>query len=133
VSVRVYLPATSGLLAVLREQGRLPGPVRAHAVTGALREGWPEADEESLEYAATMAAAAASAALRGEDDKPRRYVVAVDLPEVAPLAEEDPTLVEAGTEVVLERVASILADTEDDADEDDDLAWFATQELPYLG
>jgi len=133
VTARVYVPATSGLLAVLRDEGRLSGPVRAHAVTDALRSAWPEADEESLEYAATMAAAAGSAALRAAEDRPRRYVVAADVPGIAPVAGEDPTLVEVAADVVLKRVASILADTEDDPDEDDDLAWYATQELPYLG
>jgi hypothetical protein len=137
VSVRVYVPVTSGLLAVLRDEGRLSGPLRAHAVTDELRSAWPEADEESLEYAATMAAAATSAALRAGDDRPRRFVVAADVPDVAPVAGDDPTLVDVAADVVLKRVAAILADPEDrpdlEADEDDELAWFATQELPYLG
>jgi len=141
VSVRVYVPATSGLLGVLQAEGRLPGPVRAHAVTDELRAAWPEADEESLEYAAMMAAAATSAGLRGAEDRPRRYVVAADVPEVSAVPGEDPSLVDVAADVVLKRVAAIHADTEDrtdldgpDGDEepDDDLAWFATQELPYL-
>ncbi len=137
MSVRIYLPATSSLLATLHAEGRLPGPLRAHAVTDALRGEWPEGDEESLEYAAMMAAAAGSPALRGGEDRPRRYVVAADVATVVPVPGEDPTLVDVAADVVLKRVAAVHADTEDhvggdEAGEDDDLAWFATQELPYL-
>ncbi|WP_425489942.1 DUF6912 family protein [Nocardioides ungokensis] len=90
MSVRVYVPVTSPLLATLVAEGRLPGPLRAHAVTEALRDGWPEADEESWEYAALMAAAADSAALRQAGDVPRRYVVAADVPAADPVPGEDP-------------------------------------------
>jgi hypothetical protein len=132
VSVRVYVPVTSPVLAALVAEGRLPGPLRAHAVTGALREGWPEADEESWEYAALMAAAADSAALRQAGDLPRRYVVAADVPAADPVAGEDPTLVDVAADVVWKNVAAAHVDTDDDADEDDDLAWFATQEIRHL-
>ena len=90
VSVRIYLPATSSLLATLHSEGRLPGPLRAHAVTEALRGEWPEGDEESLEYAAMMAAAAGSPGLRGGADRPRRYVVAADVPAVVPVPGRTP-------------------------------------------
>nr|WP_218852009.1 hypothetical protein [Nocardioides panaciterrulae] len=144
------MPATSSLLAALQSEGRLAGPLRAHAVTDALRAQWPEGDEESLEYAAMMAAAADSRSLRGVEDRPRRYVVAADVPDVVPVPGEDPTLVDVAVDLVLKRVAAVHADTEDEdagdqdagdqagdqagdrSGEDDDLAWFATQELPYL-
>jgi ABC-type Fe3+ transport system substrate-binding protein len=131
VSVRVYVPATSSLLASLVAEGRLAGPMRAHAVTDALQADWPEGDEESWEYAALMAAAAASAQLRGSGDRPRRCVVAADVPAVAPVAGEDPTLVDVAADVVWKNVAAAHLDTTDDADEDDDLAWFATQEIQH--
>ena len=132
MSVRVYVPVTSSVLASLVAEGRLPGPLRAHAVTEALRTGWPEGDDESWEYAALMAAAADSAEQRGSEDRPRRYVVAADVPGVEPVPGEDPTLVDVAADVVWKNVAAAHVDTADDADEDDDLAWFATQEMQYL-
>ena len=132
MSVRVYVPVTSRVLATLVAEGRLSGPLRAHAVTGALRDGWPEADEESWEYAALMAAAADSAALWQAGDVPRRYVVAADVPAADPVPGEDPTLVDVAADVVWKNVAAAHVDTVDDADEDDDLAWFATQEIRHL-
>jgi hypothetical protein len=136
VSERVYVPVTSTSLAALVAEGRLAGPLRAHAVTAALRDGWPEADEESWEYAALMAAAADSAAARGSNDAPRRYVLAVDVPAVTPAPGEDPTLVDVAADVVWKNVASAHVDTADwgpaGPDEDDDLAWFATQEIRFL-
>lgn len=135
MSVRVYVPATSSTLASLVAEGRLSGPLRAHAVTEALRADWPEGDEESLEYAALMAAAASSAALRSAADRPRRYVVAADVPSVEPVPGDDPTLVDVAADVPWKNVASAHVDTVDraeGADEDDDLAWFATQEIKHL-
>ncbi len=132
MSVRVYVPATSSLLASLVAEGRLSGPLRAHAVTDALQADWPEGDEESWEYAALMAAAADSAQLRGSGDRPRRCVVAADVPSVLPVPGEDPTLVDVAADVVWKNVAAAHVDTTDDADEDDDLAWFATQEIQHL-
>jgi hypothetical protein len=132
MSVRVYLPLTSSVLASLVAEGRLPGPLRAHAVTEALRAGWPEGDDESWEYVALMAAAADSVEQRGSEDRPRRYVVAADVPGVEPVPGEDPTLVDVAADVVWKNVAAAHVDTADDADEDDDLAWFATQEMQYL-
>ena len=132
MSVRVYVPVTASTLAALVAEGRLDGPLRAHAVTPALQEAWPEADDEAWEYAALMAAAATSAGLRGPGDRPRRYVVAADVPSYDPVAGEDPTLVDVAADVPWKNVASAHVDTVDDADEDDDLAWFATQEIRHL-
>ncbi|MFI5936710.1 DUF6912 family protein [Actinoplanes sp. NPDC051494] len=75
--VRVYVPATVPLLAVLKESGQLgDGPVYAHAVTPALREWYAEGDEEELEYVAfTRAAQAALQLLRHDPKAPRRRVV----------------------------------------------------------
>jgi ABC-type Fe3+ transport system substrate-binding protein len=123
VTVRVYLPVTSSGLAGLVAEGRLAGPFRAHAVTDALRVEWADGDDEAWEYAALMAAAATSAGLQGSGDAPRRYVIAADVPSVVPVPGDDPTLVD---------VAAAHVDTEDHPDDDDDLAWFATQEIAHL-
>lgn len=132
---RVYVPLTSTLLARLVGEGRLDGPFRAHAVTDALRVEWPEGDEESWEYAALMAAAATSAGLRGSGDTARRIVIAADVPSVVAVPGEDPTLVDIAADIPWKNVAAAHVDTvdrADDADEDDDLSWFATQEIPHL-
>jgi uncharacterized protein DUF6912 len=132
VSTRIYLPLTSSRLAALVADGRLDGPFRAHAVTDALRTGWPDGDEEAWEYAALMAAAATSAGLRRAGDAPRRYVLAVDVRTVVPVPGDDPTVVDVPDDVPLRNVAAAHVDTEDGADEDEDLAWFATQEIGHL-
>ncbi|QDY06667.1 hypothetical protein FJK98_05315 [Micromonospora sp. HM134] len=78
--VRVYVPATVPMLALLRERG-LPAS-GGHAVTPGLREWYAEGDEEELEYVAfTRAAQDALQLLREDADAPRRrVVVSVDLP-----------------------------------------------------
>lgn len=108
MSARVYVPTTLTGLAGFVDAGVIPGS--AEHLTA------PDDGEES-EYATLMTAAAASAALL---EGPGRRVVVVA--EVA-----DP----AG-DIPVERVVAVHVDTEDDADEDDDLAWFATQEIPDL-
>lgn len=132
MSVRVYLPVSAADLAGLVAERRLPGPRRAHAVTSALREAWPEGDDDGWEYAALMAAAS-------ESRDGRRRVVAADVGEVAAVdlpdgseGEPAPTLVEVTHDVVWRQVAAAHVDVVDGADEDDDLAWFATQEIPDL-
>lgn len=132
MSERVYIPATSALLVRLVAEGRLDGPFRAHAVTDALRAEWADGDEDSWEYAALMAAAAASVGLRASGDVPRRYVVAADVPSVVPVPGDDPTLVDVTADVPWKNVAAAHVDLVDDASEDDDLAWFATQEIAHL-
>ncbi|MCV2488629.1 hypothetical protein OF117_04575 [Geodermatophilus sp. YIM 151500] len=95
--MRVYLPATTTVLRTLVEQGRLPGPHTAFAVTGDLRRFYEvsdaEADLEELEYAALLAAARASLRLLDGDPfaAPRRAVLAADVPDVAveELGEDD--------------------------------------------
>lgn len=81
--VRVYVPATVPMLALLREQG-LPAS-GGHVVTPALREWYAEGDEEELEYVAfTRAAQDALQLLREDPAAPRRrVVVSVDLPATA--------------------------------------------------
>lgn len=105
MSVRVYVPATLDLLARFHAAGEVP---TAGAVVAA-------DESEDAEYAALCEAADASAALGGR----RRVVVVCEVPHegaVAPMRD----------------VASVHVDVEDDADPDEDLAWFATQEVPHL-
>lgn len=134
MSVRVYVPTTSRALAELVREGRWTGPVRAHAVTEALRSEWPDAEEESYEFAVLLTAGEESWTLRAEGDRPRRHVVVAEVSAAEPVAGEL-TLVEIAGDVTWKRVASAHVDTEDwtsTPDFDEDLAWFATQEIPDL-
>lgn len=108
MSTRVYVPTTLAGLARFVADASVPaGTARLVA-----------ADEsEEAEYDALMAAAEESAVLLGGPG--RRVVVVAEV--------VDPDAV-----IPMERVVAVHVDTEDDADEDDDLAWFATQEIPQL-
>lgn len=105
--MRVYLPTT---LALLREYAA------AGAVAGYDDPFVADGEDEESEYAALMAAADASAALGAED---RRRVVLV-----AEMAHE-------GEPIPFEQVLAVHADLVG-AGPEDDLAWFATQEVPDL-
>jgi hypothetical protein len=84
--MRVYLPATSGVLRELVEMGRLGAPpLTAFAVTPDLREWYRDGDLDELEYAALLEAARGSLRLLDEDPTAarRRVVVAADVPDDA--------------------------------------------------
>ena len=111
MTIRAYLPTTLALLAEQHANGEVIVTDQVVVAT--------EDDEES-EYDALMTAAESSAArLSGPG---RRVVVVAEL-DKAP---------EPGWTIPLKRVVAVHADTEDGADPDDDLAWFATQEIPFL-
>lgn len=75
--VRVYIPATLPMVAILRETAELAdSTVAVHAVTPALREWYVEGDEEELEYVAfSRAAQEALRLLHSDPAAPRRRVV----------------------------------------------------------
>ncbi|MDQ6936188.1 MAG: hypothetical protein M3140_00505 [Actinomycetota bacterium] len=80
--MRVYLPATTAVLADLATSGEIgPAPLTAFAVTPDLRAWYVDEDVEELEYAASGQAVRAS--LRMVDADPtvarRRVVVAADV------------------------------------------------------
>ena len=109
--MRVYVPATLELLREWHGLGRVPGTAERYAADG---------EDEEAEYAALMAAADESATLL---DGPGRRVVVVG--EV-----DDPD-----ADVPFRRVRSVHADPADrpaDADPDDDLGWYAVQEVDQL-
>ena len=108
MSSRVYVPTTLAGLA---------GFVHARGIPGSSERLSAPDDSEEAEYAALMAAAAASATLL--EGPGRRVVVVAEV--------DDPV-----ADIPLERVVAVHVDTEDDAGEDDDLAWYATQEIPDL-
>lgn len=114
---RIYLPATRTLLAEWYAAGEVPLGEDGFVA--------PDDNEES-EYAALMTAADASADLLAGPG--RRVVVVVETPDEGP--DDHPPAT-----VPLRLVAAVHADLEDrpvDADPDDDLGWFARQEIPDL-
>lgn len=110
---RVYLPTTfEDVRALLGGTPVLPG---AGVVLAD-----PAEDPESAEYAALMTAADACAGL--DSMTPRRVVLVAEVSDVqAPVHLDDVVALHAD-----------LADRGPDADPDDDLAWFATQEITHL-
>jgi hypothetical protein len=100
--MRVYVGTTLEQLQALRDKG-FAAPVRAHAVTPALREWYVEGDQDELEYAASVDAARDSLELltsASEGAGPlRRVVVAADVPDAA-VHHEAGTLEESQRSVV---------------------------------
>ncbi|GAA1142523.1 hypothetical protein GCM10009606_22670 [Nocardioides aquiterrae] len=110
----MYLPTTLALLAEQHAEGVVVVPEDVVVA---------EDDSEDAEYAALMTAADASTALLGGPG--RRVVVVAEL-------DQEPA---PGGAVPLRRVAAVHADVADrpaGADPDEDLGWFATQEIPDL-
>jgi hypothetical protein len=82
--MRVYLPSTLPALADILVKGEAgPSPLRAFAVTPALREAYASGDDEELEYVAMLAAARQSLRLLDDDQAAprRRVVLAADVPD----------------------------------------------------
>ncbi|MEY9875497.1 hypothetical protein ABH931_004998 [Streptacidiphilus sp. MAP12-33] len=83
--MRVYVPLTLTGLAKAHAEGAVAPPLRAYAVTPALREWYLSDDIEELEYAALVRAAQASLRMLAEEPEAsrRRVVVAADVPDAA--------------------------------------------------
>ena len=159
--MRVYIPGTVTTLRELNAAGELkPFNGTAFALTPALREAYTSGSAEDLEYVAMADAARASLRLIGDDPDTmrRRVVIAADVDNAAPRPDLDNSVVRISGPVVLKDIASIHVDGaeaekavraavlvidaadmgDEDAEfalgdvEDHDLAWYATQELPFL-
>jgi hypothetical protein len=153
--MRAYVPGNRRALAELLADGHLTGPMPACAVTPALRDWYPEGDDEDLEYAAQSRAADLSLALIAEDADPRRIVLAVDVPtELDPgvddlvgvyvtgfitLADVAAVLIDAPAAVaaVLAAIESLSGPSDEvppevEALDEHELAWYAPEELGDL-
>ena len=81
--MRVYVPSTRPALAAALRTGQIgPPPVRAFAVTPALREWYASGEDEELEYSAMTQAAGESLRLIAAtpDAAPQRVVLAAEVP-----------------------------------------------------
>jgi hypothetical protein len=108
MSTRVYVPTTLDGLAGFVLEGGIPEAAERFEAAD---------DSEEGEYDALMAAADTSAELL--QGPGRRVVVVAETSE--------PTGV-----IAMRLVVAVHVDTEDDADPDADLAWYATQEIADL-
>ncbi|MGH3495976.1 MAG: DUF6912 family protein [Nocardioidaceae bacterium] len=157
--LRVYLPGDEATLTALRDTGEL-SMVDGFAVTEELRSVLPDADDEQLEYAALSAAADASLLLLAAAAEPahRRIVVAADVESLEEAPDEHVAAVHLDRPVRLSAVAAIHVDDPADAGlvhaavealpaailgdpdgraavdalADQELSWYATQELDGL-
>jgi hypothetical protein len=111
---RLNLPATLRLLAVLAEEGTLP--VGDDVVVA-------EHDSEDEEYDALMTAAETAAELAAELEPGERRRVVVVAEVSAP---------GLPAHISLGDVVAVHADPDEGAAPDDDLGWYATQEIPTL-
>jgi hypothetical protein len=136
--MRVYVAASAAMLAELADRGEVTGRLDGFAATEALRHELGDVADEELEFALSLAAGEASAALVGLDDagRGRRFVLVADVDaESVSIDVETPGAVDIRGPVRLRQVAAVLADPADialHAGISDDLAWFATQELTDL-
>lgn len=113
MSTRIYLPSSLSLLRAWHAAGEVPADVDRLVADG---------DDEDSEYAALMGAADASTALL---HGPGRRVVVV-----GEVARGD-----GSGAVPMRDVVAVHADVADrpaGADPDEDLGWWATQEIPDL-
>ncbi len=160
--MRVYIPATLAMLAELVADGHLqPRAGTAFAVTPALREAYAAGDDEELAEVAIGEAALASLRLVSAEPPdgppPRRAVIVADA-EATARPDLDDAVVRIKGRVSMEQVAAVYVDNSDaepavraamavidaadlgdeDAEltvgdaQDHPLAWYATQELPFL-
>lgn len=159
--MRVYLPGTVTMLHELNAAGEFkPLNGTGFALTPALRESYTAGSAEELEYAAMADAARASLRLLAADPEAmrRRVVISADVDGVTVRPDLDNAVVRLSAPVQLKDIAAIHVDVaeaekavaaavavidaadmgDEDAEfllgdaEDHELAWYATQELPFL-
>ena len=160
--MRVYIPATLAMLSLLITDGDFqPRSGTAFAVTPALRESYAEGDDEELAEVAIAEAAMASIRLlatESDDDLPLRRAVVIADADAESRPDLDTAVVRLKGRVSLDQVVAVYVDNaaaepavaaaievidaadlgDEDAEltvgdaQDHALAWYATQELPFL-
>jgi hypothetical protein len=160
--MQIYVPVTLAMLQQLVADGSLfPVNGTAFAVTPRLREAYAHGDDDELGEVALREAALASLRLlaNADDELPRRRAVLVaNVGDVTLRPDLDDAVVRIGASVAIDDVVAAFVDNADaeadvaaalavideadlgdeDAEltvgdaQDHDLAWYATQELPFL-
>jgi len=160
--MQVYIPATLAMLQQLVAEGSLwPVNGTAFAVTPALRESYAEGNDDELAEVALHEAALASLRLlagREGETLARRAVVTAEVDEAKYRPDLDDAVVRLSAPVAMDQVIAAYVDNvgaepavtaaiavidaadlgDEDAElvvgdaQDHDLAWYATQELPFL-
>lgn len=112
--MRVFLPLTWSMLAALAATGATAAALPAYAVTTAVRDALPMADEDELDYAALLAAGEhCLALLAAAPAEPARRIVVVavlDDQDVQPEAAQRPGAVQVGAPVALTRITAVFVD-----------------------
>lgn len=160
--MRVYIPATLAMLSLLIADGDFqPRSGTAFAVTPALRESYAEGDDEELAEVAIAEASMASIRLlatESADDLPLRRAVVIADADAESRPDLDTAVVRLKGRIGLDQVVAVYVDNaaaepavaaaievidsadlgDEDAEltvgdaQDHALAWYATQELPFL-
>jgi len=160
--MRVYIPATLAMLSLLIADGDFqPRSGTAFAVTPALRESYAEGDDDELAEVAIAEAAMASIRLlatESADDLPLRRAVVIADADAESRPDLDTAVVRLKGRIGLDQVVAVYVDNaaaepavaaaievidsadlgDEDAEltvgdaQDHALAWYATQELPFL-
>lgn len=121
--IRAYVPSTLPQVVAWYEAGAIPAGTPINAVTPVLRNNYPDADEEELEFLATKAAEETSTVAAMTSGR-RRGTVAIDVPP------SNATTVAGGTTSMTLTADVPLADWA--ALFVDDLEWYAVDEIPHL-
>lgn len=136
--MRVYLPSVLAELEVLAGEGSLPDNRLGYAQTTRLSRDLEGLGPEETEFALTSAAAEASLDMLADSgaERGRRVVVVADVSLDGVVESADaPGVVTVVARVPLSVIDAILVDTADvdvAVGSDDDLGWYATQELASL-
>jgi hypothetical protein len=135
--MRVYLAATSDRLRSLADDRRADGEWQGFAAVDSVRATLGGLGDEELEYALTVAAGEASAALGSDAASPgRRIVIVADVDDTAVTVDpEAPGAVLVRGSIELAHVDAVLADEGPysvGAGDGDDLGWYGAQEIANL-
>ncbi len=135
--MRVYVPTTLDRLRAWYDVDVLTAPVAAYAATESVRRTLPDIGDDEAEYALVSAAAEASQQLLTDDFHKRgcRVVVVAEMPYASVQEDaEHPGAVLVVAPIERQQISAVLADSSAVtlAGTQEDLCWFATQEIPQL-
>lgn len=128
---RVYLPLSGAELEAIAGPHAAIEPATAYAVTERLRRADPGADEEQLEYAAFLAAAA-EASRRRDGARTRRIVAAADLDAASVLDADDADLDLVRLRAPVTRSALVSLHVDEHPAGEDALLWYDVTELSWV-